>query len=469
MRHFTSEAINYAWRELAKRAGITLQPNSHTGFESVGIATFYQPAETVAYDSPKLIIEPADETAWGKIVKLPENSLSLMPIERVIPKNYPPIINKPLPILFWGQGNQAKNCPFASMPDSNSLIIHVDILSATLFMLTRWEETLPFKADQHGRFPAHASVAYRQGFLDRPILDEYGIALQAWLSRLMLHWQEVPPQFSVQISHDIDLVTPYTSWQNGMKHITDKLVRQKRISLAGKAIREGVRQIFAPQTTKIWQNIDLLANISETNGLKSHFFFKATSRRGKYDSGYNIRRTYITEKIGQLAKRGHEVGIHPSYDSVDDLALLQTEVANLLAIIPNSKFGGRQHYLRFKMPVTWLNWEKAGLWYDSTLGFPEKVGFRCGTCHPFSPFILKENRSLQLLEIPLIVMDQTLYRYNTLSTKEAFDQTIKLAQKCRQVGGIFTLLWHNTSIDGHWIDWFEMYQRLVAKLGQMQN
>ena len=40
-------------------------------------------------------------------------------------------------------------------------------------MLSRYEEAVLLDRDDHDRFPATASIAYKTGFLDRPIIDEY--------------------------------------------------------------------------------------------------------------------------------------------------------------------------------------------------------------------------------------------------------------------------------------------------------
>ena len=52
-------------------------------------------------------------------------------------------------------------------------IEELDILAASFFMLTRWEEYVNRTRDNHNRFQATASLAYKQGFLDRPIVNEY--------------------------------------------------------------------------------------------------------------------------------------------------------------------------------------------------------------------------------------------------------------------------------------------------------
>ena len=47
---------------------------------------------------------------------------------------------------------------------------------------------------------------------------------------------------------------------------------------------------------------------------------------------------------------------------------------------------GRQHFLRFEVPTTWQIWEDANMEWDSTMGYADKKGFRCGTCYSYGVF-----------------------------------------------------------------------------------
>ena len=45
-------------------------------------------------------------------------------------------------------------------------------------MLSRYEELIIKERDIHNRFPAYLSIAKQNGFLDRPLIDEYIIVLK---------------------------------------------------------------------------------------------------------------------------------------------------------------------------------------------------------------------------------------------------------------------------------------------------
>lgn len=107
------------------------------------------------------------------------------------------------------------------------------------------------------------------------------------------------------------------------------------------------------------------------------------------------------------------------------------------------------HYLRWKQPDTLNAWKQAGMAYDSTLGYADQAGFRCGTCHEFSAFDPRSKRSFDLKIRPLIVMEATVLssKYmNATSDSDAFSIFERLAEKCQKVNGTFCMLWHNSEL-----------------------
>ena len=101
------------------------------------------------------------------------------------------------------------------------------------------------------------------------------------------------------------------------------------------------------------------------------------------------------------------------------------------------------------------------------MGYADAEGFRCGTCHPFRPFDIGQDLEMNLWEYPLIVMDATLLYYRQMSPEQAVNIILKLAVKCKNVGGTFTLLWHNTSLFDEWEPWVATYQQVLYELAEL--
>lgn len=58
-------------------------------------------------------------------------------------------------------------------PAPDGFDLPFDLFSASFFLLSRYEEYLPYIPDQFGRFEADQSLAFRNGFLEEPVIDQW--------------------------------------------------------------------------------------------------------------------------------------------------------------------------------------------------------------------------------------------------------------------------------------------------------
>jgi hypothetical protein len=453
-----TSALNYTLRHLLIRAGAE---------SDWWLSRFTYGERVVLTDEMHVFVKATRTSAWEALLRRPTNTLPQLQTKEVVPDGTDLPFNELVPVLFWGKGYEDGRKPFAEIRDEKTVVFYADIVAATFFMLSRWEEMIGVAQDIHGRFPGTASVAFRQNFLERPIVDEYALILQKWLQTLCPGWEPRSHRFSIKLSHDIDTVYPFSNLNEFIRSVGGDFLKRRGIQHVWRTAKDGLWQLFGPKRTSCYRNISLLASLSVRHGLKSAFYFM-TAKPSQFDRGYDITSLVVKDCVDDLRRRGFEIGFHAGYHALNDPACLAAEKARLDNVLGITKYGGRQHYLRFKVPVTWWYWEQVGLTYDSTMTYAEHEGFRCGTCHPFRPFDLQQNRELNLVELPLIVMDRTLQTYRELSPLQGEAKIMSLAQRCRRVGGIFTLLWHNTRSNYRTQGWWEMYPRLIRKLGQMQ-
>ena len=157
----------------------------------------------------------------------------------------------------------------------------------------------------------------------------------------------------------------------------------------------------------------------------------------------------------RIHARGHEIGLHPSYGSYQKPEVIRAEAGRLRRIareegIEQPEWGGRMHYLRWEQPTTLRAWADAGMTYDSTLGYADRPGFRCGTCFEYPAFDPVAGQALPLGVRPLVAMECTVMapRYMGLGAADAaLAKFVQLKNACQAVGGCFTLLWHNSQLD----------------------
>jgi len=366
-----------------------------------------------------------------------------------------------IPVLFWGQGYEDGTKPFVDMREDGSVVFYADIIASTFFMLSRWEETVVNVRDQHGRFPATASVAFKQGFLHQPIVDEYALILSAWIRVLLPQWSPREGSFSIKLSHDIDMVRRFPNPYRAALTIAADIIKRRNPSDAWHNLRT-----IIPYLDPVFASIYRLSDLSLQYGMKSAFHFMAATA-SSYDIGYDVFSPHVKRCIRELQLRGHEIGFHASYRSLNDLSRLAAEKAKLDAAAGTTSHGGRQHYLRFQVPYTWRHWEQLKFTYDSTMGYADHEGFRCGTCYSYRPFDIQANREINLWERPLIVMDATLWHYRNFTPSDGLRKIIGLALQCKQVRGTFILLWHNTSLKKEFGPWIGTYERALKTLSTM--
>lgn len=390
--------------------------------------------EIVLPNSKKIIFE---DSFWAKI-----NDSYLK--EVYIPKSVKFVKNKFTPesditVIYGSDRLEVKE---------NQIYCGIDIFASSFFMLTRWEEYVNKTRDQHNRFPATASLAYKSGILDRPIVNEYVEMFWNMLKNLGYQKERKQHKYEMMLTHDVDSPFKYNNWKSGIREIGRDLLKKHNIKLATKSLLSKIKSHLDSHYDPN-NKFDFLMNQSEKLGLKSYFFFMGGGLT-KFEENYDLRHKKIQTLVKEIKSRGHFIGFHPSYDAYNNKEIWKKEKFNLETSINQEVFYGREHYLRFEAPFTWQIWEDNNMLWDSTLNYADHEGFRCGTCWQYPVFNFLTKQELNLIEKPLIVMEGNFFTYQ----KELEIDTIKykivtLINKCKKYNGTFVLLWHNSRFDNN--------------------
>lgn len=394
----------------------------------------------VLFKSPK--------TKW-----LTAESLPKQPLERVncgyssFDLN---LISRNLPVIY-GETQKESGRLFRKIPNGG-LGLTIDILGSSFFMLTRYEEIVKADRDEYDRFPATASLAHQEGFLERPIVDEYVEILWAAMSWLWPSLKRKNKTFSIQVSHDVDWPSRYgfLSLPQIIRAMAGDIFMRGNVWNAafGPFIRLTRGKNIHPSDP--YNTYDYIMNVSEQHGIASSFYFICGHSPKNFTVHYEIEHPAIRHLLRRIHERGHEIGLHPSYDTYNRPQEIVLEADHLRQVckgegIEQAQWGGRMHYLRWETPTTLYGLEQAGMSYDSTMTYADYAGFRCGTCHEYQAFDPVSKRKFSLHVRPLIAMEGTVLgkKYMGLSVADAYEKFVKLKQACRSVNGAFTLLWHN--------------------------
>jgi len=338
------------------------------------------------------------------------------------------------------------------------LHIGFDIPGFAYWMLARCEEinAQPALLDAHARFRATSSHAHRHGYLERPLVDEWirllrVLAAHTW-PRLVckLHC------FEIVLSHDVDAPSMYSfsKYHSVLRSSIGKFLKEKNLVEALMPLKIRCSTNRSLHQADPYNTFDWIMNLSETAGVRSSFYFMCGRTHEKHDALYSHDHPAIRSLMRHIYTRGHLIGLHPSYKTYTSPRLLAAEAATLRNIasyegINQPYWGGRMHYLRWKWPISAYGWQQAGFDYDSSLGYADQPGFRCGTCHPYKMFDPVSQIQLQLTQRPLIAMECSVIsdRYLGLGyTEKAFSLLESLQGRCRLVDGKFSLLWHNSHL-----------------------
>jgi hypothetical protein len=460
----TPSAIAYTFRQLADRAGVTGGDPEGSGFETLDVSIAYSPLHESQALGADIVIVPCADEAWHNLIELPALSLDWLEAEEVGPRGACFPFAEAVPVLFWGKGFENRDRPFAELRDDGTVVFYADIIATVFFMLSRWEETVIPVADEHERFPGSSSLSYRQGFLERPIVDEYGLVFREWLKAVLPDWEPKRRSFMVKLSHDIDSIRRFSDWSVALRTFSADLIKRR-------SPRQALQTATAaamPRRDPFFLGIHHLVEISKDAGLGSGTVNFLVDETEAYGGGYDIGSPLIRQCIDDLRHRGYTIGLHASYKSLNDPERLAQEKATLDAILGESTYGGRQHFIRFKVPDTWWHWQQVGLACDATMMYADQPGFRCGTCHPFRPYDLIRDHEFSLWEEPLVVMDTSLAHYRGFSPSQGESLILELAERCKRVEGIFTLLWHNYSYDDAWGPTGDTYRRVVKQLAELE-
>ena len=314
-----------------------------------------------------------------------------------------------------------------------------DELAEAFFHLARVEER-DGPHDEHGRFRAASSS-----------LDPLDPPLERLRKKFGARTSYDGASFLVALTHDVDSV-----WRWTRIGVRGAMARGKDDALAlrvREAGREAVGLALAPihrlrGTDPNWRFEQIVAE-ERRRGARGSTFYVFGGYSDVHDGAspetYERLRPRLVET---LAGVDAEVGLHGSYGAADDEQRLAGEKATLdhLGVRPE---GLRYHYLRIDPHRNLRPLAALGFAYDTSLAFSDAVGFRAGLARPFRPWDFDREEPLDLVEIPLAVMDVTLAerRYLGLSARGAWPRLEALLDWAAASHAAFAILWHPDRFD----------------------
>jgi len=365
--------------------------------------------------------------------------------------------NEDIPILFYNNIDE----PFTFDQNRKQLTINLDIFASAFYFLSLWDEYVIKERDNHNRFIGKNSLLNKLDFLRKPIVTIYFNFLIFLIKKYFNINIQKRNSYAI-LTHDIDYIK---KWSPGIIYreciqyfLLNKLKVDfnKRFSRFNKFLKA-----FLKKNDPYLYSLNKIIDFELKNNIRSTFFIK-TGCSSKHDVSYSVKNIFVKEKIEFLKEKNFDIGLHPSYKTYNNEIKMKNEKNRLINLLNYNEFGVRQHYLRYDINITPFLHEKLSFIYDSSLGYHDVEGFRTGFSYPHYLYSIKDDKILNIIEIPLIIMDSTLEYYRKLQPQQALDVIKEMTKTIKKYGGVLTILFHNTCYDElDYPGWSVVYEESV--------
>jgi peptidoglycan/xylan/chitin deacetylase (PgdA/CDA1 family) len=334
--------------------------------------------------------------------------------------------------------------------------LNFDLPRAAHRLLAGLDEDAAVKRDKHGRVRRQDMADWYYQASSSPVVTRYvSILAEAYKTACAL--ADIPPirtarwpgaaPYAVALSHDVDQLTNYSRGER-FKSTVGSLARFKKPPTFDFVSAE-----------RAYETLPAILGTEGEYGAVSTFFVGAV-RRGNLDYNYTIEN--IRPLLKEIETSGAEIALHSSY-YCNGPYQLKEEASALSDATGFEVKGVRGHYLRVAPARLWRWADEVGLDYDASLGYFDDVGFRRMHCLPFATF-QGEGTTARLYEVPLSLMDGTLFQYLGLGADEAIKTAERHLEEVKNAGGLFSLLWHYRAFPGgQYPKWAEVFEAILSR------
>lgn len=341
-----------------------------------------------------------------------------------------------------------------------------DVFAAAFYLLSRYEEYLPHKKDKYGLYAHENSLAWKEGFLDQPLVNQWiellkGVIKDKYLDTDPGSYRDHKLSFSFLPTYDIDMAWSYLHkgwWRNTGGRLRS-IIKGKWSEVKERNSVLSKKQPD-PYDAYHWMN-----ELHHRYKLRPYYFFLLAKNRGRYDKNISPSKKAMRQLIYEHAVH-YPVGIHPSWQSGDDPYLLKEEINTLVTMTGVPVHTSRQHYIRFDLPQTFRRLIDSGIRMDFSMGYGSINGFRASVATPFYWYDLQEEKQTELLLYPFCYMDANSYYEQNYCPEQALEEMRHYYKVVKEVNGMFCMIWHNSFLgsEKEFAGWKEVYEQIIREI-----
>ncbi len=332
-----------------------------------------------------------------------------------------------------------------------------DIFAASFYLISRYEEYIPHIKDSHGRFSATKSIAFKNNFLEKPVVDIWAYKFLKKLKVKFPEYEHSIRKYKYISTIDVDNAFAY-------KH--KSFVR---------TIGGFLKDTYKFKVFNIWDRFAVLFNIKKdpfdtfndiiqykkTHNVRTIFFFLIGDYT-TFDTNVSASKRKFKLLIKDMVDYAR-VGLHPSYYTMNKGDLLKKEKERLESITNMPIKRSRQHFLRVSLPGTYQKLIDLEIEEDYSMGYASHTGFRASTCTPFYFYDLNFEIQTPLKIFSFALIDSTLNDYMKLTAKQSLGKIRDLKNEVKSVNGVFITVFHNESFSNYqrWKGWERLYNSML--------
>lgn len=334
-----------------------------------------------------------------------------------------------------------------------------DIFAASFYLISRYEEYLPHDTDTYGRYAHANSVAFKNNFLQLPLvniwINDFAKAIQGLYPLFAIS----SPTFSFIPTYDVDMAWSY-KYKGWLR------------TLGGFIKKPSLNRV------KVWLGLlndpfdcyNFLNKLHKDYALAPTYFFLVAKQNGSYDK--NILPSKLAmQKLIQAHANLYEVGLHPSWSSYNNQAALLGEKNTLAQIINRPVVKSRQHYIKLSLPVSYQYLVNMGITADYSMGYGSINGFRASIATTYPWYNLANDKATLLHIHPFCFMDANSYYEQKQSLSETYTELLHYYTVTKNVGGQLITIFHNSLLgnQGSFKGWADMYARFVKDVSLVRE
>ena len=334
-----------------------------------------------------------------------------------------------------------------------------DIFAASFYLLSRYEEYLPHKKDIYGRYAHENSLAFREGFLQLPLINVW---IEHFKNSLRLKFPSLTTHhspFTFLPTYDIDEAYSYKykQWWRTKGGLLKSMVNGQWSMVA-----ERLKVLLGTRKDP-FDSFDWMDQLHQQFDLRPIYFFLISRKTGKYDKNISPSKRSMKHLIREHSDR-YSIGIHPSWQSGDDPEKLKLEFLKLGHLAGKQISSSRQHYIRFTLPQTYRQLIDIGIGSDFSMGYGSINGFRASVTLPFFWYDLEREEQTKLLLYPFCFMEANSFYEQKYSAQKASEELKYYFDIVRSVNGTLITIWHNSFLGTakKFKGWKEVYEQFIS-------